>query len=377
MLAHWRILELAALLAESDGTLWKAVTSPKPKYTSTGMNYGLSQWAYLGAMGPDIPYMYNRTGINSADKMPQLNWLADCFHAKKSNVVVTQFLETLATRANSELKDATYAFILGFLCHMAGDIMLHPYINSFAGAGDKHSITHPSSGWVMGRYEAHRYFELQHDVYLARTVYGAPNLDDGPGDDNSNSWADFIVDIYNASLAISHGSSNSHRLLSGVLNELMWAGKDSYRETGKTSQLTVPDLVRAVDFLYASLAFGYNWAEGWLPDFAPNKAHLNFVQSPVRDRDYEKYLMAAAKLTIKFWKAAKTYWEACQKGHGVTSEDDKRVFLQTVLNFNLDTGYTIRVYSKVDRNFGSEGWRDEPTIHLRYDHSWALYHDLL
>jgi len=339
-LGHWRIFEIAARAVQSDRTIGPALKAPGPTYR------GFSQWAYLGAMGPDIPYFSPKP----------FGWLADAFHNKKTNVFVANFIEQLAQVSPSDdpyrrsIPDVGYTFILGFLCHMAGDLMLHPYVNAFGGLSDAKSL--PVAASSMG-HEAntHRYVEVMFDAYLAAKYFDAPHLSDQPGNRFFSSWSDFIGETI---------SMEAGKLvpMNWLLGKIITAGNKTYPYGQKKGILTVPDARAGAKKMTGQvLDLVYDAALAYMPETAT----WEFVQHKWRDRRFEDYLDAAARVTVMFWHAAAKYRAACLRSPSSPSKDARKEFLKTVRNFNLDTGYTLRVYS------------DSGNIHIRYDHSWALY----
>jgi hypothetical protein len=246
-----------------------------------------------------------------------------------------------------------YAFLLGFLCHMAGDTTVHPYVNSFAGVSGEFSIGIAATAFFMGRQTArtHRLIELNFDVYLAAKYYGAPRLSDNPGNKFWSSWSDFIAGTT---------SMEADRVvpLSWLLQSMIAVGNQTYPSGQKKGKPTVVDGRDAVKTMVTkALDFGYDASLLYVPD----KATWEFVQHKWRDRNFESYLEVAAQMTVAFWRAAAKYYAACLKSPGAPPQDARKEFLKVVRNFSLDTGYVLRVFSEAD------------DIHIRYDHCWALF----
>ncbi len=75
----------------------------------------------LGAQGPDILFFYGLMKIFNIDRHP--NKLGITIHQEREG----QFLESLLLYAK-ENDDASFAWILGFVCHYATDCTIHPFV---------------------------------------------------------------------------------------------------------------------------------------------------------------------------------------------------------------------------------------------------------
>jgi hypothetical protein len=165
---------------------------------------GVSSYAVMGSMGPDITAF-------SALFAPGQAWVFDTIHkgnpsGNREMVVAgtTDFAFEFWRKVSSKLtgQDAQLkkmrAYVLGHLCHLAGDIVSHPFINDI----EWHASTAP-----QGKLN-HQDGEVSHDAMVARSVFrrqstreGAawddwwPTLDDVPGE-FFDAYAEAIEQIY-------------------------------------------------------------------------------------------------------------------------------------------------------------------------------------
>jgi hypothetical protein len=340
-LAHFCILSLAYSKANDD---LRSILSAEPTYQAPpkGRYSPISQWAYLGAIGPDI------TG-----SIEEVAWIFEVIHWKKSNSFVANWIRDIDTRlADGESVAKNLAFLFGFLSHIAADAIMHPYVNTFAGVLDNQSIPLavdkgipvPIMGrpvdYAMGRpgkTDMHRFVELHQDSYIANKFFGAKSM--SAGGDSSPSWSNFIKQL----------TVGANKL---QYDALMSRYKDAVKETYPAGKkIDISKLKDAEEKVRTkALDAVYDAALGPVPDHPDDI----FVQHPKRDRSYEDYLWAAAHVSVKFWEAARKFYYSPQ------TIDDRKKFFEIVRNFNLDTGFTLRVYSNP--------WK----IYVRHEHSWSV-----
>jgi hypothetical protein len=330
-LAHFRVLEMATDKYQAQGADSSFInTQPVYHALPKKEHQPISQWAYLGAMGPDM-CAFNE-GVTS--------WIFDVLHWKKTNSFVANWL------AMPALSPAERAFIMGFLAHMAADIIVHPYVNTFAGAFENQRIPVAYNNTVKSlQATMHKYVELHQDCHLAKKYYGAASLSGQAGGQSvRSSWSDFIGQAADGDLVKNTDLKSLLFTYRKVVGDTLLTPTDQ-------NVPTLLELNESVQRLSKALSMGYDWSAFPVPD----QPEPDFVQHPKRDRRYEDYLWAAAHLTVEYWKAAKVYSDS-QK-----TPEDRRQLLDVVRDFNLDTGFAPRVYS------------DGAKIHVRHDHSWALF----
>jgi hypothetical protein len=139
----------------------------------------------LGALGPDLPYYSNlfSGGINMlldrSDKPMGVDQWSYQLHSKDPNEFPLRMLE--GTWRDSEDKDwdpqdhKKFAFICGFLTHMAADQIIHPIVNKIAGPYYKGGTNR----------ELHRNCEVYQDIVLYSKITGRDIMDAAP-----NEWCD-------------------------------------------------------------------------------------------------------------------------------------------------------------------------------------------
>jgi Zinc dependent phospholipase C len=184
---------------------------PHPTTTLPGAPYvvplgqDISKFAVMGAMGPDITAF-------SALFAPGQGWIFDLVHKGNSDssremvaASTCEFALAFWRRAATAITDETQlkkirAYVLGHLCHMAGDIISHPFINDL----EWHRTS--SSSAKLDHADG----ESSHDASVAQKVLrrgstreGAsweawwPALDDVPRDFFSV-YADTLEEVYTA-----------------------------------------------------------------------------------------------------------------------------------------------------------------------------------
>tara|TARA_R110000744_G_scaffold158119_6_gene274083 strand:- start:2410 stop:5088 length:2679 start_codon:yes stop_codon:yes gene_type:complete len=147
------------LLAIAKETLTIFTSEPRPRTEMKGLlfagpvgedheSYPISQYAVLGSMGPDI------TAFSSV-LTPGNAWVFDTIHkgtpSSDREIVnaqtcdfIMQFWDQVKNGINSTITDPTErtaslqkmrAYVLGHLCHIAADVVSHPYINAYEWSG--------------------------------------------------------------------------------------------------------------------------------------------------------------------------------------------------------------------------------------------------
>ena len=133
--AHMLIFEAAVSELEKDGDCGDLVRTVKGH-----MNYGR-----LGSLGPDLPY-YNGVLRTAASFLlagyyqpePIERW-GDMMHSKTPNLFPLTMIEIAWRETDPDVEewDAVaqneWAFIAGYLTHIAADQIIHPYVNKIAG----------------------------------------------------------------------------------------------------------------------------------------------------------------------------------------------------------------------------------------------------
>jgi hypothetical protein len=184
----------------------------------------------LGSLGPDLPYYEStvKAGVNllldRSDKPMGVDQWSYQLHSKSPNIFPLKMIEIAWREANPELDDweeddqQKFAFICGFLTHMAADQIIHPLVNKVAGPYYK-------SG---DHREVHRECEVYQDVVLYQELYPGqslldekPNLwcDLNPGwGDNTPVWFRyFLQKAFVEAHSITPGEDNIENWVDGIL----------------------------------------------------------------------------------------------------------------------------------------------------------------
>ncbi|MBF0545620.1 MAG: zinc dependent phospholipase C family protein [Candidatus Riflebacteria bacterium] len=133
----------------------------------------------LGALGPDLPYYESLVGsewsilLDRSDKpMGVVQWSYQ-MHSKDPNIFPLKMLEGIWRDAGPQWDQedrAKFAFVCGFLTHMAADQIIHPLVNSIAGPYYKRGCSRT----------LHREAEVYQDVILYKILKDSDLLEATP-----------------------------------------------------------------------------------------------------------------------------------------------------------------------------------------------------
>ena len=200
-----RLLKLSKLTYDMMSELPHPTTTlPGPPYIRP-LGEGISKFAVMGSMGPDITAF-------SALLAPGQAWVFDTVHkgrpddsremvAASTCEFAMEFWRRVSTATTDEAKlKKMRAYVLGHLCHLAGDIISHPFINDIEwhqGTQSQDKLEHADG-------------ESSHDAMVAQRVLrrrstreGAawdawwPTVNDVPAEFFS-SYADALEEVYTA-----------------------------------------------------------------------------------------------------------------------------------------------------------------------------------
>ena len=122
----------------------------------------------LGSLGPDLPYFGSllkalwTTVIYKVDKPMDFDRWSYQLHSKDTNIFPLRLIEVTRKEANPNTVDwdetdrMKFAFLCGFLTHVAADQIIHPLVNAIAGSYYKR---------ILSRDE-HRTCEIYQDLYV-------------------------------------------------------------------------------------------------------------------------------------------------------------------------------------------------------------------
>lgn len=165
-LTHWRIaIEALRQLpdAEQHPSPSKALRVMRGKPSDPG--HGVPILAFLGAIGPDLPYSAGLTtrSILFPTKRERAargksQW-ADLLHYNQSGTFLIELLRKGSQVDSPELRHKTLYYALGHATHIAGDTIVHPLTNTFAGA-----YHHQSNPAVSNNLGLHFHVEFCQDL---------------------------------------------------------------------------------------------------------------------------------------------------------------------------------------------------------------------
>lgn len=128
----------------------------------------IGRYAFLGAIAPDIFYYYH---ILSRQKNRQALAWGDRAHHQKVMELVLAWLDMIREDGPGPGRDKRVAFVLGYVCHCAVDIVTHPYIFYITG-----NYYAPDKAERTAAQENHLRVEYALDSYLVQTRWGmGPN----------------------------------------------------------------------------------------------------------------------------------------------------------------------------------------------------------
>ncbi len=160
------------------------------------IDQGISQYAYLGSVFPDVPYYGGK----------KIEFAANLFHYNKSGTFAIKLIDYAKGKERSESGNRLMAFILGFISHIACDVVCHPYVNTIAGAYSNQLVTYidtiqipilteaPIAGKPIRRLlnkkvHMHMITEAHQDSWLAKKYFGLKDLS---SEGATRSWSGFI-----------------------------------------------------------------------------------------------------------------------------------------------------------------------------------------
>jgi hypothetical protein len=285
----------------------------------------------LGSVGPDLPYYENgalavlNLLLDRSDKPMGVDQWSYQLHSKNPNIFPLKMIE-IAWR-ESDLNapewdaedDQKFAFICGFLTHIAADQIIHPVVNKIAGPYYKGSPD-------VNHRELHRKCEVYQDVVVFQEL--------NPGKDlmkeQPNRWCD-----------ISPNSSD---------NTPVW-----FRYFIQKAFVEAHSVAPAEDSVE-------NWVDGMLQslrvitNFGPYVgASQDFLEQGKNSPDYQRfygevdylsYLEQAVELGLIYIQTA---FELYRVKH--LAEEERRFFLRVVQDADLSSPLQKDIYDTALKNF--------------------------
>jgi hypothetical protein len=328
--AHFRILiETYQALKGGNESIFEA----KPVKSNTlgqAKDQGISQFAFLGAVFPDVPYYYEDT--KSA---------ADLFHYNRAGTFAIKLADYAKGKpAGSDSRNRLMAFALGFISHIAGDVVCHPYINTIAGAYWNQAVPFIDTAVSGTEVAMHMMTEVHQDSWLAKNYFGLKDLS---STGTWKSWSDFLDDLGLGYLA--RRTKETSELFGNIIN----CFSEVYGR-----KLKEDDLWTAGNRFFETLDVGYDTAVFPMPD-DPSESLVNYEH---RGNDYNFYLGKAQDLSKALCRKTLDYNNGGQK--------EKDQLIKYLKDWNLDTGYCINVYA-----LPTPPTTAIKSIHVRYEHTWC------
>jgi hypothetical protein len=165
-LTHWRIaIEALRCLPNAGQPPSSSNTLRVMRGKPTDPGYGLPILTFLGAIGPDVSYSAGVTTRSTffptkSDRATRGKSIwADLLHYNKSGAFLIELLRRGSHAKAAALRQKTLYYALGHATHIAGDTIIHPFTNTFAGA-----YHHQSNPTAMNGLGIHFYVEFCHDL---------------------------------------------------------------------------------------------------------------------------------------------------------------------------------------------------------------------
>ena len=165
-LTHWRIVtEALRCLPAAEQPHATALKLKTPPGAPADPGHDIPVLAFVGAIGPDLPYNAGITNRSTffPSKSERANrgkseW-ADLLHYNQSGAFLIELLRAGSQVNNLDLRQKALYYALGHATHIAGDTILHPFTNTFAGA-----YHHQSNTAAFNGLGVHFYSEFCNDL---------------------------------------------------------------------------------------------------------------------------------------------------------------------------------------------------------------------
>jgi hypothetical protein len=174
-LTHWRIaIEALHQLPQDPLRQFSAPQLRLPACSPAEPGHDIPILTYVGAVGPDLAYNAGVTTRSAFFPSKQQratrgkSAIADLLHYNKTGEFLIELLRSSRAVASPELRQKIFYYALGHATHIAGDIMVHPYTNTFAGAF--HDQSNPA---IFNNLGIHFAIEFCHDMATDRQYFHA------------------------------------------------------------------------------------------------------------------------------------------------------------------------------------------------------------
>jgi hypothetical protein len=306
-IAHMLIFEDVLSQIESEGGFEDLVNMLR-----ANINFGR-----LGSIGPDLPYYQGvkKTAINFAilktGKPAPIETWSDQLHSKSPNIFPLKMIE-IAWRETlleapewDEIARKQWAFIFGFLTHIAADQTIHPYVNKIAGQYYREKENR----------QKHMSCEAYQDVVLF----------------NNRFQKDIFTEDLKKWVNISTEPSDMQQYFRGFLEK-------SFIEAHAIhpSEKDIENWFRGLSFIYSIMKY-YGPYKTANTDFQTNKENsamykeFLFSVGPTGGT-YQDYYTSAVALALIYVKAAYRLFDI---NHADFKDEQRRQFLEIIINADL------------------------------------------
>ena len=369
-LTHWRILltsagDVAARYGGEDPLFSERTTSlALPHLSASALGARVPSIAYLGAVGPDLPYLAgsvlraNLLGKRYTGAVSGKSPWADLLHYNRSGDFLVEVLRMGARSPSPDIQQRALAYVLGYVTHIAGDIVVHPFVNSFAGA--YHDQTNPKTFLSFGM---HFWVETCQDAWTARRFFGRRVARIG-----RQHWDRYLDGAATDLTLTSEGGSllsllqKAAQAVYGLDEQAATEFRDEYLAGLKamTRFLAGSGYYRA---LYLALRLTPHVAERFL-------VQTEATSSPSRELslEFDTVVAFASRVASRLCRLIVDYFESLVSRVSADIQEARYEALRADLrNWDLDTGYYLEV---------APGGADHERTRLQLRHSWYHFLDL-
>lgn len=364
-LTHWRILIRSAEQLSSQAPRANPLAIARggslafPDVRASEPGATIPSLCYLGAIGPDIPYLAGSL-VRASVLGPRYTgavlgrspW-ADLLHYNRSGDFLVEFMRLAARAQAPELQQRALAYALGYVTHIAGDIVVHPLVNSFAGA--YHQQTAPGTFFGLG---LHFWVETCQDARTAQRFFGRDLAQSG------RQWSAYLHSALREFTTTCEGESLL-TLLQATAQQVYGLSDDSARMFGAEYLAGLDGMLRYVSgasyfhLLYTALRLTPRLEERF-SDYAagsdPRTRRFDFT--------HDRVVGLAERVAARLCQLTGDYFGSLlQSGSPETQERHYQRLRADLKNWDLDTGYYMEsVPATADR-----------APRLAFRHSWPHF----
>lgn len=366
---HWRILAQTATGMSSQYPGAESLYSPRtgslalPDVQEAAVGARIPSICYLGAIGPDIHYLagslVRASILGSRYKGGVLGkspW-ADLLHYNWSGDFLIEVMRLAARSRSPELQQRALAYAMGYVTHIIGDIIVHPFVNSFAGA--YHEQTDPTQFFSLGM---HFWVEMCQDAWTAKRFF-ARDVSRG----GQQPWGAYLRGALQDLTTTFEGESllgllqSAARTVYGLSDDAVLAFGSEY-ESGLSGMLKFVNGTGYYRLLYAALRMTPRLEERFVSYTASADA-----SSQRFEITYDRVVGFAENVATHLCKLALEYFESLLQQAPKETQDVHYARLRADLkNWDLDTGYFMEIVPDAAHQ----------RTHIALRHSWPHFASL-